>query len=111
MVRRLAMLALCVVIVVVSAGCGSSEAEVEATAETEAETVSAKLVCADCAESGDEISVWQSAGTSTGMAVFSVPHGTTVKLLESKTADDGRTWYYVQWGPKQGWVEEDFVQQ
>jgi hypothetical protein len=73
-------------------------------------TYSAKLICADCAVTGIEINIWQYAGTNRGEVVFSVPHNTSVTVLDTKTADDGRTWYKVAHNGQSGWIPEDFVQ-
>jgi len=39
----------------------------------------------------------QNAGTSRGSVSFSVPHNTTVSVINSKTADDARRWYKVEY--------------
>ena len=71
---------------------------------------SAKLVCSDCASVGIEIYVWQNAGTNRGSVVYGVLHNTTVTVIQSKLADDGRTWYKVIYNGKSGWIADDFVQ-
>ncbi len=73
------------------------------------EFYSVTLVCADCAAEGININVWQYAGQSRGEVMFSAPHGTIVSVLDSKTADDGRTWYKVKYQGKSGWIAQDFV--
>jgi hypothetical protein len=67
------------------------------------------LVCADCAEAGILINVWQNPGLARGKVVFQVPHETAVTVRDAKSADDGRQWYYVESGGKQGWIATDFV--
>ena len=67
------------------------------------------LTCADCAEAGILINVWQNPGLSRGRVVFQVPHNTVVNMLDSKSADDGRQWYYVESGGKKAWIAADFV--
>jgi hypothetical protein len=69
------------------------------------------LICDDCAQAGMNINVWQNAGTSRGNVVFSVPHQTSVNVVGSKTADDGRLWYNVEYNGKTGWIAKDFVNQ
>lgn len=73
------------------------------------EFYSVTLVCADCAKDGININIWEYAGRSRGNVVFSVPHGTIVSVLDSKTADDGRTWYKVKYQGESGWIAQDFV--
>ncbi|HUN24398.1 MAG TPA: SH3 domain-containing protein [Anaerolineales bacterium] len=68
-----------------------------------------KLVCDDCAQAGIEINVWQNAGTSRGNVIFRVPHQTSVNVVDSKNADDGRLWYKVEYNGKTGWIAKDFV--
>jgi len=72
-------------------------------------TYAVMLICDDCAQAGMNINVWQNAGTSRGNVVFSVPHQTTVTVIGSKTADDGRLWYNVEYNGKKGWIPRDFV--
>lgn len=67
------------------------------------------LVCDDCAAIGMKINVWQKAGTSRGSVSFSVPHNTTVNVIDSKTADDGRRWYRVEYKGNIGWIPQDFA--
>ena len=72
-------------------------------------TYAVMLTCDDCAQAGMNINVWQNAGTSRGNVVFNVPHQTTVTVLGTKTADDGRLWYNVEYNGKKGWIASDFV--
>ena len=67
------------------------------------------LICDDCAAAGIRINVWQNAGISRGSISFSVPHNTKVNVVDSKSADDGRRWYKVEFSSKAGWIAQDFV--
>jgi len=87
--------------------CGQSASPPPA-APPSAKTVT--LLCIDCQAAGVKINVWQMAGVSRGNVSFSVPHNTAVSMLDTKTADDGRVWYKVQYQDKVGWIPADFVQ-
>lgn len=69
----------------------------------------AKLVCDDCATMRMEINVWQNAGTSRSSVSFSVPHNTTVRVIDRKDANDGRVWYKVEHKGNSGWIPAGFV--
>jgi len=85
---------------------GSSSSSKDTTAPT---PYSAALICSDCADAGININVWQNAGVSRGKVVFSVPHNTIVSVIGNKVADDGRTWYKVEYRGQTGWIAQDFV--
>lgn len=97
-----------IVLAVVSilAACNSSSESPPSPTPTPYTVV---LVCDDCAALGMDINIWQNAGTSRGSVAFSVPHNTTVNVLDSKIADDGRRWYNVEYNGNDGWVAQDFV--
>ena len=99
----LCLLAFLVTRIIPKGSISSSNSPVQAT-------YSVKLVCTDCAATGIEINVWQNAGTNRGEVIFSVPHNTSVTVVDTKTADDGRTWYKVTYNGQSGWIAEDFVQ-
>lgn len=68
------------------------------------------LICADCAEGGLDINLWD-APTRTRVTGH-VPHGTRVTVLETASnADEGRQYYHVTAANgESGWLPEDFVQ-
>ena len=86
------------------------EMKADTSVKIEPTTYYAVLVCADCAAADIEINVWQKAGISRGSVNYKVPHNTTVKVLDSELADDGRRWYFVKHEGHIGWIAEDFVQ-
>jgi len=59
-----------------------------------------------------KIEGWKcNAGTSRRNVVLSVHHQTTLTVIGSKTADDWRLWYNVEYNGKTGWIARDFVNQ
>ena len=93
-------------IILLAAACGGSPSS-RTTAQPSMRPVT--LTCTDCADAGILINVWQNPGLSRGRVVFQVPHNTVVNMLDSKSADDGRQWYYVESGGKKAWIAADFV--
>ena len=72
-------------------------------------TYTVVIWCQECADIRMSINVWEKAGTTRGSVVYSVPYSTTITVLSSKTADDGRRWYRVSYLGKTGWIPSSFV--
>jgi hypothetical protein len=68
------------------------------------------LICSKCATEGNGITLWEFPGFNTGNSLIVVADHTEVAVLDKTTADDGHTWYQVQFNGTVGWVIEDFVQ-
>ena len=102
---RLFIVVLAVTFILVACSSSSSKS----TPSVKPTAYAVVLVCDDCAAIGMKINIGQNAGTSRGSLVFSVPHNTTVNVLNSKTADDGRRWYNVEYNGNTGWIPQDFV--
>jgi len=66
----------------------------------------AYLDCADCADVGVNITLWEY--TTQIKAIGQLPHGTEVEVHESKSSA-GKTWYRVGAEGESGWVSSPFV--